>query len=194
MERKVITDQNGTEVYTCGPTSKYVKFFFLVWNYIDLCKFSLVPFFIRSLCNMRIIYKVVSNNRKMKTQVAPSGGTATEQWTKAMSKLLLTLNFVFIVTTAPVCVYLIGEPYWVPRDVPRDIQLEDPWWAVVNMLMYINNTVNFGLYCFSGTKFRRELVRLFTKKADRNSSHVVQNLTDRTNLNQRSAMNRATGI
>ena len=194
MDLKVSETEAGMEMYTCGPNRDYMKFFFLVWNYIDLCKFSLLPFFILSLCNMCIIYKVVSNNRKMNTQVAPSGSTATENRTKAMSKLLLTLNFVFIATTAPVCVYLVGEPYWIPREVPRDIQLEDPWWAIVNILMYINNTVNFGLYCFSGTRFRAELMSLCTKSANRGSSMIARQATGRTNLSQRSVMNKTTGI
>lgn len=189
MERKPVRNGNGTHIlgYNCGPSAAYVKFFALVWNYIDLCKYSLIPFFILSLSNICIIYKVVSNNRKMKRQVAPSNVATTHDKTSSMSKLLLTLNFVFIITTAPVCVYLIGEPYWIPRDVPRNIQLEDPWWAFVNILMYINNTVNFILYCFSGSRFRRELKRLFRPDLVQESSINGASRTQRT-------LNRTTGI
>ena len=163
MELKVSESEGGMEVYTCGPSEDYVDFFVHVWNYFDLCIFSLLPFSILLPCNMGIIYKVISNNRKIKTQVVPLNSTVTDNKIKSMSKLLLTLNFVFIATTAPVCVYLIGEPYWIPKEVPRDIQLEDPWWAVVNMLMYTNNTVNFLMYCVSGSKFRKELISLYTR-------------------------------
>ena len=45
------------------------------------------------------------------------------------------------------------------------------WWAVVNMLMYINNTVNFLLYSLSGSQFRQEMKRIF---CDRNCSNNIK--------------------
>ena len=166
MERKPAGTGNKTQDYSCGPSDVYANFFFFVWNYIDLCKFSLMPFLILSLSNICIIYKVVSNNRKMKCQVAPSTSKSTHRKASSMSRLLLALNIEFIFCTAPVCVYLISEPYWIPRDVPRNVQLEDPWWAVVNILMYTNNAVNFILYCLSGSTFRQELKRVLKTTAD----------------------------
>ena len=182
MERTIVSSGNETVSYICGPTGSYVYFFSMVWNYIDLCKFSLIPFVILTLSNFCIIYKVVSNNRKMKRQVVPSTAAATHKKTSAMSKLLVTLNIVFIVCTAPVCVYLIGEPYWIPKDVPRNIQLEDPWWALVNILMYINNASNFILYCLSGSKFRRELQKLFKRRVHPEDTTFERSRNQRTAL------------
>ena len=188
MERTITSVENGTFSYNCGPSPEYAKFFVMVWNYIDLCKFSLIPFLILTLSNIGIIYKVISNNRKMKGQIAPSTVTDVHKKTSAMSRLLVILNVVFIVCTAPVCVYLIGEPYWIPKGVPRNIQLQDPWWAVVNILMYINNTVNFILYCLSGSKFRQELKKLFSNRVHPEMS------TNGESLQRRSTRSRTTKL
>ena len=39
----------------------------------------------------------------------------------------------------------------------------DLGWAVVNMLMYCNNAMNFFLYLVSGRKFRNQLKQLLSK-------------------------------
>jgi hypothetical protein len=34
-------------------------------------------------------------------------------------------------------------------------------WAFVNLFMYVNHSINFVLYCLTGSKFRTELATLF---------------------------------
>ena len=170
---------------TCGPGSKnYDIFLNYVWHYVDLCTFSLIPFFILSISNVSIIYRVISKHRKVKRQLAASSVAPKQEKISSMTKLLLVLNFVFIVCTAPICVYLIGMEYWVPPDVPRRIQEEDPWCVVVTMLMYTNNTVNFILYSLSGSKFRQELKRLFIRKARLEPSVETDTSTERTSTSR----------
>ena len=153
------------EEYTCDTgTRDYHVFLNYVWHYIDLCAYSVIPFFILSVSNISIIYRVVSKNRKIRRQLASSTSQSKEK-ISSLTKLLLILNVVFIICTAPICVYLIGMKYWVPGDVPKRIQEQDPWWVGVSLLMYINNTVNFFLYSLSGSRFRQELQRLVCWKA-----------------------------
>ena len=33
-------------------------------------------------------------------------------------------------------------------------------WTIINLMMYTNHVINFISYCMTGTKFRRELIRL----------------------------------
>ena len=37
-------------------------------------------------------------------------------------------------------------------------------WAVVNLFQYTNNSINFLLYCLSGSRFREELRAMFRRK------------------------------
>jgi len=47
--------------------------------------------------------------------------------------------------------------------------MEDPFyqlfWTIINLMMYTNHVINFLSYCMTGTKFRRELIRLFVPKS-----------------------------
>ena len=50
-------------------------------------------------------------------------------------------------------------------------------WALTNLLQYTNNSVNFLLYCLSGSRFREELWSMFRKNgrvAPLNFSHTRQ--------------------
>lgn len=162
-----IQNGNMTTYIPCAPRTKsYEHFFAKVWTWIDLCKFSLVPFMILSAGNICIILKLVSSRRKVMTRVQPGPSQSTVPQTSSgrtsnMTILLISLNFVFIICTSPVCIYFIGEPYWIPKDVPRNIQLQDPWWAFVNMLMYANHSANFIMYCLTGSRFRQSVKGMF---------------------------------
>ncbi|KAH3814503.1 hypothetical protein DPMN_143005 [Dreissena polymorpha] len=84
----------------------------------------------------------------------------------SLTAMLLAVNTVFLITTLPVQVLLIGEEYWFPN---RDISAEQIawysfWWALVNMLQYLNNSIHFVLYCLTGPRFRHELRGIFRRK------------------------------
>jgi len=168
---------------SCSPlTDAYAQFFGKIWTWIDLCKFSLIPFVILSSGNACIMYRLVVSRRKLKGDATVT--LKRYKKTSNMSVLLVALNCMFILFTLPVSIYFIGEPYWVPRDIPRKVQLDDPWWAVVNILMYINNSVNFILYCASGSRFRNHVKKLLWFRQSKVSpsmmtSHAIGPVTNR---------------
>ena len=77
---------------------------------------------------------------------------------------LLTVNFVFLVTTTPIQVFLIGQHYWFQDKTPRQVALHNIWWAIVNILQYSNNCVHFFLYCLTSPRFRYALKCMFRRK------------------------------
>jgi len=172
---------NTTIIRPCAPVNEeYAKFFFTVWTWIDLCKFSLIPFVILAAGNVLIVFKLVQSRRKVKKDASNSESrSASKAKQSNMSVLLVCLNFVFIICTLPVCVYFIGEAYWIPQDVPRNVQQQDPWWALVNIMLYTNNTSNFILYILTGSRFREEVIKLFTFRR-RNVVHVQNSAVNDT--------------
>lgn len=165
-------DVNGTRTVTvCGYiTDGYYDFWHTKWPWIDLTVFCGVPFCCLLLGNLLIFIKVLVTHRAIKRKIAPvvtcPGTTPPKNDSKlsSMSIMLFTLNTMFLLCTTPISVYLIGYPTWVVGSVGREYAIIDMMWAIVNILMYTNNSVNFLLYILSGSRFRREFKDLFREK------------------------------
>ena len=84
--------------------------------------------------------------------------------------MLLTISFSFLVTTTPMNVYIILTAVWNGDDfgVIASIKL---FQAFAEMLMYVNHSINFYLYCATGQKFRQQLLQMVCyKSAERNGA------------------------
>ena len=192
MINEIVLDSNGhaVTVYKCSEIDEtYRNFFNLIWPWIDLAVFCAIPFTVIVIGNCCILFKVVTSQRRTKSKIVPTTSKSTHATKKApkhlsMTAMLLTLNTVFLLTTSPVSVYNIGYPQWSSVDTAQNYANLDFWWAIVNMLMYTNNALNFLLYCLSGTRFRREVKRAFHQSSnvsrDRNNrSHVLSDFPSR---------------
>ncbi|OAF69522.1 hypothetical protein A3Q56_02692 [Intoshia linei] len=77
----------------------------------------------------------------------------------SMTLMCLSSSFTFLICVAPNIIILIGKPYW--KHTNAYIILK----AINSQISNLNYTIDFFLYCFSGTKFRKELRNmLFGKK------------------------------
>lgn len=149
----------------------YEHFEFHVWPWIDLCVFSLIPLIVLFIANISIIQKILTRRRRNARRINPVVWTTTSEQqryqdkkTSSMTIMLLVLNLVFFVCTTPISVYLIGEPYWLDDLTPRQEAVLSLVWAITNMLQYTNNSINFLLYCISGSRFRNTLKELFQRR------------------------------
>jgi hypothetical protein len=62
--------------------------------------------------------------------------------------------------------------------IGREYAILEMMWAVVNILMYTNNSMNFLLYILSGSRFRREFKDLFREKvSNRNATLKNDSMT-----------------
>ena len=174
-----IRTDNKTE--TCGYIdANYKRFMNTAWSLIDLCAFCLIPFSFIVIGNCLILLKVAKSHRKAIPKKIP-GKHKTSQKSKdnqqsSMTAILVTLNTVFLLTTLPVSVYNIGHAHWSTTDDPNVLARLDLWWAVVNMLMYTNNAVNFLLYSLSGSQFRQEAKRIFCQTNDLDNTAYRYNI------------------
>lgn len=170
MSYEYKTDEFGFEVVArkCVEIDRdYFNFFNKVWPWIDLCAFCAIPFTVIVVGNCLILFKVIKSQRKTNSRVVPTIAGGSRQMTgnagkhSSMTAMLFTLNIVFLLSTSPISIYNVGYSYWAEGASAELYARLDLWWAVVNMFMYTNNSLNFLLYCLSGTKFRREVVRIF---------------------------------
>ncbi|KAK2165796.1 hypothetical protein LSH36_45g07020 [Paralvinella palmiformis] len=142
----------------CVPYNrKYEVFWEEIWSKVDLVISSFVPFVVMFLMNLAIVTRLLHlrSTRKRTTS------HVTAAPANAMSTMLITVNFAFLITTSPVAIYLTNLRAWQhSARTERDRAVLDLVWACVNMAAYTNNAINFLLYCLSGPTFKKELVRL----------------------------------
>ena len=155
----------------CGYIDQnYQTFMDKAWSWIDLCAFCLIPFSFIVVGNCLILLKIAKSHRKTRQKhMTPKYSTSIknkDRQQSSMTAILISLNTVFLITTLPISIYNIGHGHWSTTDDPNVLAGLELWWAVVNMLMYTNNTVNFLLYSLSGSQFRQEAKRIFCISKD----------------------------
>ncbi|XP_033759856.1 G-protein coupled receptor 4-like [Pecten maximus] len=77
--------------------------------------------------------------------------------------MLLSVNCLFLLLTAPIVIYLIGYMKWYVDASDHARAKMNLLWCFCNMMQYLNNSIHFFIYCLTGPKFRRELKAMFNK-------------------------------
>ncbi|CAH1786027.1 unnamed protein product [Owenia fusiformis] len=139
---------------------KYYPFIPIIWTTIDSCLACFVPFIIMLTSNLLIIYKITKRDRRYNNYATESSSQHGNKRSSSMTLILLSVNFTFLITTAPLNVWFIlkdstGKVHLGLEGKLRIELIND----VLLYFMYLNNAVNFLLYCFAGPKFRQELKR-----------------------------------
>ena len=145
-------NDEDTPPHPCLAANK--KLAFEIWPWADLTIYSLLPFAIMMICSTIIIKTIHRRRRTLSRRYSENGNVKSK--VKTMTTILLTVTFVFLFLTTPFTIYAttVTELY---RKVNVDYHL---FYASARMLRYVNNSVNFFLYCLSGRPFRRELIYL----------------------------------
>ncbi|XP_064639512.1 CX3C chemokine receptor 1-like [Lineus longissimus] len=150
----------------CGETTTaYLDFCSDVFPWIDLITYSGIPLLVITVCNCSILYKLIQCQNKRKTLQNPGknpdGWTAHAQMT-SMTYMLTAVSVTFLLLTLPAAIYFIVNSSMPDEDIPVNVNEDlDVAFAVTYLSSYVNNTINFLLYCLSGTQFRREVYRMF---------------------------------
>ena len=142
----------------CYAKDKFDSFMNNEWTWIDFAFFSFIPFGVLIVANMGIVARIGHSNYVRKhTMKQTSGGVKMT----SMTAILLTVSFMFLITTSPISIYLVIQESILRELTPEEDALNGMWWAIVVNVSYINHAFNFFLYCFSGPRFRRELRFMF---------------------------------
>lgn len=167
--------QSGMNI--CFPKTHDVHIYFMniVFPWIDFAIYSAIPLIFMIICNTLIIWNLVSRERRLKQSITADQTTnCVEQClplpksTKLanVTRMLLVVTCMFVVTTLPIDIYLIIIPY-LTADMDsqsHDYAMVKLGWAIVNMLQYLNNAIHFILYCLSSSSVRKELATLVPQK------------------------------
>ena len=156
---------------------------------VGRCLYIIIhPFLMLVFLNLLIIRQVLLARKRRETICASgkSSGRAVQERSTKLTIMLLTISFSFLVTTTPMNVYIIMRPL-MGTDVRTKSRLE-LFKTIAEMLMYVNHSINFYVYCATGQKFRQQLLQLLCRSKNRSghttmfNSHKAQQTCGSTKL------------
>ena len=139
-----------------------------VWPWVDAALYSFVPFVTITILNCLIIYQVLkARKRRTKLQHAQACSSSvgllcqsqakkTNESSKKLTCMLLAVSFTFLLTTLPMNTFTIVSAFMDDQFKKEYIIELNLARTVVELLMYINHSINFYLYCATGRKFRKQ--------------------------------------
>ncbi len=123
------------------------------------CLYSVLPACVLLVVNIVIIIFVQKAHQKRKsyqsrsTSAGQSSGSSSDAQVNNMTIMLLCVSLSFLILTAPWCIYIIMNSV-----TGNYIQL---FADVSFLLLAMNHSINFFLYCLSGRRFREKFVNMF---------------------------------
>ncbi len=170
----IATGTGPNIAYMCTISGEKLTHFQLrVWPWIDFTFYCFAPFFIIIFGNIGIIIRLTCSWYNKQQHFITGNGSAKMT---NMTAILLTVTFYFILTTTPINVYLAIEYLYINNTDPQLGAKLRLWWAILNMLMYLNNSSNFFLYCLSGSRFRRQLRHMFCHNSVHPDTHITMSV------------------
>lgn len=168
----------------------YTYFFKNIFTWIDTSLQVIIPFVIMLICNMNIIHQTLFTKR-----ISKGKNLKRLKKIKGMCYMIVTLSVLFFILEAPVLIFIsLMQESWKEDESTQLI------WTVINLMMYTNHVINFISYCMTGTKFRRELLRLFIIKttisttfSKFSSLYSTKNKTNKANNHQNQIINKQNG-
>ena len=158
--------------WACLEADKYHIFALRILPWIDFSLFSLIPFGVLAVANLSIVGKLLRRNYDRRKRLNKS---------TCHTKIgnLTFVNFAvsawFLITTLPISVFLIKQHVWIQNgemQTERSRTLTHFAWAVTANISYLNNSFNFMLYIMTSRRFRTELIALFKKKQNHESTSI----------------------
>ncbi|CAF1172242.1 unnamed protein product [Adineta steineri] len=124
--------------------NQYYKFRDEIYPKITLIAYTIIPLTIIILGNALLVRTVRQASKRSQS---------TTNKKRSVTRMLYAVSILYTVLTSPASIFL--------AIAPANIQLKS-WfrisWTVLRLLFYLCHSVNFILFCASGTFFRQELV------------------------------------
>lgn len=176
-------EENNQTILRCGFVNKeYKQFFGKYWTIVDFLLFPAIPSVLMITGNLLIILKVFKSKHNVERNASKRSDGHTNSRTSrfsSMTLVLIVLNVSFIILTAPFGIMMIGNTYFSLS--------ENLYWIlfdVFDVLTYVDNSVDFLLYCLTGSLFRQELKKMLSRTGTVHSVHSVEDhAIDRLRLN-----------
>ena len=177
---RIVDTDMDINVVQCSSeySDDYQKFYRDVWVYIDAIVNVYLPFTLMFLCSTIIFLSVLRT-------MGDAHNSNKRLVARNLSTMLLSINAMFVLLTAPIVFYLMFEKQTFASGAHLcDMKLKAKYKMIKLLfiiLMNANHTGNILVYCLTGTEFRTQLFHvLHTLGLRQNSTLMQRHLTHRT--------------
>ena len=164
---------------------------FIQW--FDAAVRCLVPFKLILICNICIIFNFIQYKKRHQNMTYKEKNKEKQNKEEkthrkeivSLTFLLLTVSFTYIILTLPYTVYILFVQYMRHDSKTYSIsEIISSKWLLYNSslcLLYLNNSVNFFLYCARGENFKERFLVMCgcRKKIDPRQKIIEQALLER---------------
>lgn len=157
-------DFEENDDYNCssdGPieTNSYCYVSYLlqgtIWPWTDNMLFVVLPFIFIITSNMAVVVKLWRSNSVVRGHDFVGEGRLRPITSSTM--MLMAVSSAFLLTTTPLAIHLIGVVFWSRNGDERTMARIELSHCICSLVYYADSSINFLLYCFSGSRFRRAL-------------------------------------
>jgi hypothetical protein len=149
----------GKSMYCDSPSKDYIAFRDYIWYWLDLFTYIGLPFTIIAFCNCAILLKIIQSHadRQMLQNVGDKPECKMARQVTSMTYMLVTVSVVFIILTLP-----FSSQFVILSQI-KDKTQQRFVYTVTYLISHVNNSINFLLYCMSGTQFRRAVYKMIKR-------------------------------
>ena len=138
----------------------YYKYFYSKWDIAHAIVYGMVPFFIIFVCNIVIIWKLMTlrKNNLTKSTIKKTKTLKVDPTIKSIqiTVMLLSVAFLFLIFTSPVSIYM-SIFYENLKNIPTSKR--EYIKVVLRYIGYFNNAINFYVYFSLSSEFRKEFIK-----------------------------------
>lgn len=159
---RIVDTDMDINVVQCSSeySDEYNGFYQNIWVYIDAFVNVYLPFLFMFLCSTIIFLSVLRT-------MGNANNTNKRLVARSLSTMLLSINTMFVLLTAPIVIYLMFEKRQFSSGVyDCDIRIKAKYKMIklfCIILMNANHTGNILVYCLTGTEFRTQLFNVLGK-------------------------------
>ena len=174
-------DTTGATEFECDALPQFKFLVSVVWPWIDAVLYAMLPFVLIVIFNTLIIFQTIrATSWRDDAQKGPMINMGKRKTYKdnnvKLTVMLLAVSFTYLVSTFPMAIAMVFHDEWrresvdqLPKEVFAQRQLIR---TVSEMLMFLNHSINFYLYCALGQKFRNQVVKTLCRRTFSNTSNL----------------------
>ena len=112
-----------------------------------------------------ILSKVLQSHLQRAKFKSPNEKSAKGARLTSITYMLITVSITFLLLTLPSSIYYVWRGFIPAIIYEPQYSANIGLFAVVALLLsYVNNSINFLLYCISGRQFRKEFINMITRQ------------------------------